>query len=156
MKNKVYKINLFILSFALFASMSVVFAGSEETVITNVANSLLSVISWVGYAIALGALLFLGIKYIMSSASDKADLKGKLPAYMIGIAMIVFCFAIAQFVANIAGNDTAEDIVNVGTELGNHFSGGSSGTSSTGGSTGGTAGIIGGETLTGTEMQTRD
>ena len=129
MKKSVNKIVLFILCF-VFISYSCVFANenvavNEKTVITNLSNTVLNIISWFAYAIALGALMFMGIKYVMGSVDEKADLKGKAPKYLVGIGMIVLCFTIAQFVAGIAGNNTAEEIVGVGSNAGDHFSGGS-------------------------------
>ena len=78
---------------------------------------------WFAYALALGSLIFFGIKYMLSGADEKANLKGMLPKYLIGIVAILFCFTIATFVADIAGNDPAEDIIEVGEEAGNHFTG---------------------------------
>ena len=49
----------------------------------------LGAIRWVGYAIALGMLLYIGIKYVMSAANEKADLKKGLINYVIGVAILV-------------------------------------------------------------------
>ena len=40
-------------------------------------------IQWIGYAIAIGMLIYIGIKYTMASASEKADLKGYMIKFVI-------------------------------------------------------------------------
>ena len=123
---KFLKINIFTLS--LMTTMPTILASNgsnEELVIRNISNSILSILSWFAYAIALGSLIFFGIKYMMSGANEKANLKGMIPKYLIGIALIILCFAIASGVAEIAGNDDAKEIIDVGKDAGKHFSGGS-------------------------------
>ena len=43
--------------------------------------------------------------------------------FLIGLAVIVFCFSIAKYVANLAGNDEAKEIIQVGEDAGGIFSG---------------------------------
>jgi uncharacterized membrane protein len=109
------------LCLGILFSFNFVFASEEQTVITNLSNKVLSIFMWAGYAVGLGAIIFIGIKYIMSGANEKASLKGILPKYLIGIVAILFCFTIAKWVAELAGNDTAEEIIGVGEEAGDHF-----------------------------------
>lgn len=45
-------------------------------------------IQYVGYTIAVLVLLGIGIKYMMSSPSEKADLKGRLVPYVIGAVLL--------------------------------------------------------------------
>lgn len=134
MKKYILKINTFILSFMITMPTLLSYAVSdEELVIRNISNAILSIISWFAYAIAIGALIFFGIKYMMSGANEKANLKGMLPKYLIGVALIVMCFGIAGGIAEIAGNDDAQSIIDVGKEAGNHFSGGGSNNNNNGG-----------------------
>lgn len=56
--------------------------------IATMASTILGVIQWAGYAIAVGMLLYIGIKYMMSAANEKANLKQVLINYFIG-ALIV-------------------------------------------------------------------
>ena len=61
-------------------------------------------LQWVGYAIAIGMLVFIGIKYVMASANEKADLKQSLVKYVIGAVLIVFATTIAKWVFTLNGN----------------------------------------------------
>ena len=99
----------------------------EDIVIKNIANRILKIVMWFAYALALGSLIFFGIKYMLSGADEKANLKGMLPKYLIGMFAILFCFTIASWVAGIAGNDTADEIIKVGEEAGEQFTGATSG-----------------------------
>lgn len=62
----------------------------------------------------------MGIKYVMSGANEKADVKSMIPKYLIGVAFVVMCSLIASSVANIANKDGTNDaggIVGKGFEL---------------------------------------
>ena len=124
MKKREIKLISIIISFLIIFSISFVFAGeagTDEEVIASISNSILDVMLWVAYVIALGVLLMSGIKYMMSGANEKANVKGMLPKYIIGIIAITSCFMIAKFFADIAGNDTAEEIVDVSSQLGINY-----------------------------------
>ena len=114
MKILLKRIFLILCVMMLFSNM--VFAGGvdEKVVITNLSNSILDIILWFGYAIMLGVTLFIGIKYVTSGANERANIKGMIPKYLIGAALVIMGFTIAQIVADIAGNDTAEEIIGVG------------------------------------------
>ena len=56
---------------------------------TGLASKILGVIQWVGYGFAIGMLIYIGIKYMMSAANEKADLKKGLINYVIGAALVV-------------------------------------------------------------------
>ena len=62
--------------------------GVSEKVSERVAT-ILGVIQWIGYGLAIGMLLYIGIKYMMAAANEKASLKQTLINYVIG-AIIVF------------------------------------------------------------------
>ena len=62
------------------------------------ANTIIGTMQWFGYAIAIGMLVFIGIKYVMASANEKADLKNALIRYVIGAVLIVFAVTIAGWV----------------------------------------------------------
>ncbi len=53
-----------------------------------VVEGILGVIQWSGYAIAVGAMIYLGIKYVLASADDKATLKGAAWKYILGALLI--------------------------------------------------------------------
>ena len=63
-------------------------AGSMPSNMDTVANKILGFVQWVGYALAVGMLIYLGIKYVTSSANEKADLKKGSVNYVIGAVVI--------------------------------------------------------------------
>ena len=67
--------------------------GAEDT-----AKTIIGAIQWIGYAIAVGMLVFVGIKYVMASANEKADLKNSLIKYVIGAILIAGATTIASWV----------------------------------------------------------
>lgn len=56
--------------------------------LTNKVPQVLGVIQWIGIAIAVGMLIFLGIKYISKGVSEQAEIKKSLPIYILGVALI--------------------------------------------------------------------
>ena len=62
-------------------------------------SELLGLLQSVGIAVAMGMLLYVGIKYTMAAANEKADLKNSSIRYLIG-AVILFalsaCFEIVK------------------------------------------------------------
>ena len=62
------------------------------------ANSILGFVQWAGYAIAVGMLIYVGIKYVMASANEKADLKNSLIKYVIGAVLIAGAATISQWI----------------------------------------------------------
>ena len=58
-------------------------------------NSFLGFVQWIGYAIAIGMLIYVGVKYTMASANEKADLKAGLVKYVIGAILIGGASAVA-------------------------------------------------------------
>ena len=67
----------------------------------DIANKILGILMWVGVAIAVGMLIFLGIKYVTSSPDGKADLKKQLGIYILGFVFIVGATTIVGILANI-------------------------------------------------------
>ena len=63
-------------------------------------SSVLGVIQWIGYAFAIGMLIYIGIKYMMSAANEKADLKKGLINYVIGAILVAATATIAGWVIN--------------------------------------------------------
>ena len=124
MKKKIKKLIAFVLCFSMFLCINHVFAGDsgdEISIFTKVISTALNAILWVAYAIALGCLLFFGIKYLLSGANDKAKIKGILPQYIVGLGLIVCSFTIATWLVEAIGNNNAEEIINVAKKNGDHF-----------------------------------
>ena len=63
--------------------------GAVPTKAEGVAAKALGMIQWIGYIFGFAMLLYIGIKYMMSAANDKADMKKALIGYVIG-AVILF------------------------------------------------------------------
>ena len=109
-----------ILTFSLLSSTCFVNAGDESTsasgVISNIGSRILSVVLWVGYAIAFGMVVFIGIKYITGSADAKANMKSAIISWLIGAFLVFACTTIVSFVLNTAGisdgGDLASEIIN--------------------------------------------
>ena len=121
MKKRGYKC-LSMLCMLVFMLGSVAYA-DETQVIKYVAGDFIKYISWFGYAIALGVLIFIGIKYAMSPANERANLKRMFPAFLVGFFILVFGLTIARMVVEIAGNEGADQIIDVGKSAGDHLGG---------------------------------
>ncbi len=63
-------------------------SGVAPKEVQNVATHVLGYIQLAGYAMAVGMLLYLGIKYMMAPANEKADLKSSSIKYVIGAVVI--------------------------------------------------------------------
>lgn len=68
---------------------------------TSTATSILGAMQWIGYAVAVGMLVYIGIKYIMASADEKANLKNSLIRYVVGAVLIAGASTIAGWVFKI-------------------------------------------------------
>ena len=75
--------------------------------LTNVGQQIISIISVVAIVISVIVLLILGIKYMMGSASEKAEYKKTMIPYLVGAVIIFGAGAIAQVVVNLADSITA-------------------------------------------------
>ena len=66
---------------------------------------------WVGYACAIGMVVFIDIKYILASADEKASLKGMLVKVVIGSFIVVLSLQITNAVIYIMsdGDTSVED-----------------------------------------------
>ena len=58
---------------------------------------------WVGVMIAVGMMIFLGIKYVTASPDGKADLKKQLGIYVLGLVLILAATTIVGIIANALG-----------------------------------------------------
>lgn len=79
---------------------------------TNIVNAIL----WFGYAIALGMVVVIGIKYILGSAEAKSNMKSAIVSWLIGAFIVFMCTTIVGWVLNATnlkdGGGLAEEIVN--------------------------------------------
>lgn len=68
----------------------------------GILGGILGVVSVIGYAFAVGMLLYVGIKYVMASANEKADLKKGSISYVIGAVIIFGASAIIGILEDLA------------------------------------------------------
>ena len=76
-------------------------AGNIDVTLQNKVNLILGAIQIAGYLIAAGMIVFVGVKYIMASGDEKADIKTALPKYCMGAMLIVFCDLIIGWIVNL-------------------------------------------------------
>ena len=65
-------------------------------------NSIIKVISTIGVAVSVVALVALGIKYMMGSVEERAEYKKTLLPYVIGAILVFAASTIAQIIYDIA------------------------------------------------------
>ncbi len=75
--------------------------------IMNVGGNIVSIVTTIGIIVAVVVLLVLGIKYMMGSASEKAEYKKTMIPYLVGALLIFGASAIAKAVIAISENLTA-------------------------------------------------
>ncbi len=105
MKKKIGVSIILIMILSLFTS---VYAGIEDVIghveVNNVDNELagkiIGAFQWIGYAIAIGMIVFIGVKYMMAAAGERADMKGALIKYVIGALLIAGATTIASWIFN--------------------------------------------------------
>lgn len=71
----------------------------------NAVTNILGAIQWVGYAFAVGMLIYIGIKYVMSAANEKADLKKGAINYVIGAIIIAGASTICGWIVKFGNKD---------------------------------------------------
>ena len=75
--------------------------------LTKVGNNIVTIIQVVGIVIAVIVLLVIGIKYMMGSASEKAEYKKTMMPYVIGAALVFAASAIAGILYSFLSNVSA-------------------------------------------------
>ncbi len=68
--------------------------------------TVVSYITYLAWGFALGMLLYIGIKYVMASANEKADLKKGAINYVIGAILVAAAGTIVKMLAAIGTNVT--------------------------------------------------
>ena len=103
---------------------NVVLASDAAGEITKKVGTFVNIIAYFGYAVALGMLAYIAMKYMMSAASDRANMKQGAINYLIGAFLIAGASTIATAVVSIVANgkgadDIAGDIIGAGFGAGN-------------------------------------
>lgn len=91
---------LLTLGTSVFATVPTPNTGSA-TGFADIGSNVLGYIQWFGYAIAVGMLLYIGVKYMMSSANEKADLKKGSINYVIGAVLVFAASTIVGLFKNV-------------------------------------------------------
>jgi TrbC/VIRB2 family. len=116
MKNKNLKrVISFVTFLALLSMATFVFAtvpdfegmftgdgGAVGTAVNRVGGNALVIVRTIGWMIAVGLLIWLGIKWVLASAQEKADLKKNMWNYVIGAVLIFGASSILPVIANFA------------------------------------------------------
>lgn len=76
-------------------------SGAQQDVM-DIGNKLIGIITTVGVVVAVVILLVLGIKYMMGSASEKAEYKKTMIPYLVGAILIFGASAITKVVVGVA------------------------------------------------------
>lgn len=68
----------------------------------TIAASVIGTLKWCGYVIAIGMLIYIGIKYTMAAADDRASMKGILVKIVTGSFIIAGSATIVDFILSIS------------------------------------------------------
>lgn len=107
MKKSIKKTISIVLTIAMMAIGTVAYAnripkpGSAPTEATNIAKNALGLVQVFAYAIAVGMIIYLAIKYMMAPANEKADLKNSSIKYVIGAVLVCAAATIANIIVGI-------------------------------------------------------
>ncbi len=69
--------------------------------VSSTGNKILAYIQGIGTFIAVGVLMFLGIKYMTASANEKADIKKSIIPYIIGAIILLVAVNIVPIIGSI-------------------------------------------------------
>ena len=72
--------------------------------LTNIGQTIVTIMQVVGIVVAVVVLLILGIKYMMGSAEEKADYKKTMIPYLVGAVLIFASTTIVNVVYQLANN----------------------------------------------------
>lgn len=82
-------------------------ATNASNSVTSIGNQIIGIITTVGVVVAVVILLVLGIKYMMGSASEKAEYKKTMIPYLVGAVLIFAASAITKVVVDLTSNLSA-------------------------------------------------
>lgn len=74
---------------------------SAQDSVQSIGNQIIGIITTVGVVVAVVVLLILGIKYMMGSASEKAEYKKTMIPYLVGAILIFGASAITKVVVSL-------------------------------------------------------
>ena len=125
MKKNTKKFLSFLMTVTMCCTLisNVAFASDAPGEIKKAVLKIVNAIAYFGYVIAFGMLFFLGAKYTLAPANEKADVKQGSINYFIG-AILIFCASgIANLISGIAagsgGSTTASEIISAAQAVAN-------------------------------------
>ena len=71
--------------------------------LSGITGTILGFIKYAAFAIAIGMLIFIGIKYMMSGAGEKAEVKKTLLPFLVGAILVGGASAIAEWAIDMGG-----------------------------------------------------
>lgn len=120
----ILKLLLIITILALAFIVPIVYANNIESIVgeanptpldenKTVESNILGAMQWIGYAIAVGMLIYIGIKYVTSAADERASLKGSLVKYVIGAVLIAGAVTLTSIIFNMGNSSTKSGKTNI-------------------------------------------
>ena len=111
MKKKIGVVNILIVILMLFTSIC--FASDISILgdvgmkaptegFADIVNGILGIVQWIGFAIAIGMLIMVGVKYTQAAAGERADLKAAMVKYVIGAFLIAGAATVIKWIYAIA------------------------------------------------------
>lgn len=101
----------------LIAMVTTVFASDASGKIYEKGVSIINAVLWFGYAIALGMVIFIGIKYMLGAADAKADMKNAVKNWLIGAFIVFMATTIIGAVLNVIGTSPDKDSGSMSQDL---------------------------------------
>ncbi len=108
------KITFLMVITAIFCIFGVAFAAPLDkiepydptgTSAASVAETILGIIQWIGLVIAVAMVLYVGIKYLTSTAGKKAEAKETMVPVLIGAALLAIAPTIVSWIFTAAGGE---------------------------------------------------
>ncbi len=113
---KIMRIYLTLVSMLPMIS-SCAYAASSVDQLKGKLPVIINAIAWIGYSISFGMLIYIGIKYMLSAANEKAVLKEGAINYVIGGVLIACASFVADIVAAVASQGSASDAGGFASQL---------------------------------------
>lgn len=85
----------------LFPDNNFIFTEATDTSYTNMVGRMFSTFTYIAQFIVVGAIIFVGIKYIFAGADGRAELKSKSVYFIIGIILVFATTNVLSFVSDI-------------------------------------------------------
>lgn len=76
--------------------------------LSDMGNSILGYVVWFGWAIAVGVILVIAIRYMMASANEKADLKNGSIRYIVGVLLLATLITVFNGIMGIFSESEGE------------------------------------------------